>query len=223
MTQGQQQDSRETHCASTAWTASVALKMALQRIRAFVRQHPFVTGLVGTFLFIRLLSFGWSWILTPTVNPNPKDPITISGTFPFDRGLELVFEQSAQTTTPWVNRRCGIFISEVGVPCRGGNVEVRPKQVNTKHYEVTFFRDYYLPGIAGWKHSGFGYRVQIAGSSSKLMSGLGSRFSEIRCLSVPSSEGRFTCIHTFDAGPSIRNKDDRYFKLNFSVDVEKLK
>lgn len=198
-------------------TPVTRLRQGLRTLFKFLRRHPVITALCGIYLIFKLIGLVWGWILTPTINPHPQDPITISGTFPFDKGLDLVFDHDARSTAPWMAQICGWGLRDAGVPCQGGHQEVRPKKVDPTHYEVTFFRDHYLPGIAGWQHSGFGYRVQVAGSQSRLMVGLGTRFKEVKCLSSPNPSGHLTCIHADDAGPNVWDKATRNAELNFTL------
>lgn len=97
---------------------------------------------------------GLGWVLTPTINPHPQELVTIKGAFPFDQGYEMNVYMGARTSTKWVNQWHGFPIPGRSI---GYDSEVLPItiiQIGSKNYEFSFYRDFYLPGIAGWRLSG---------------------------------------------------------------------
>lgn len=197
---------------------------SLEGVHAFLYKHPIISCLIGIYLFFKLIGTAWSWVLTPTINSNPQDPITLRGTFPFDKGFDLVFSQRATTTTPWVNRVCGMFVTDKGIPCHAGYQEVHPKKIDKNHYEITFYRDYYLQGIAGWVHGGFGQRAYTSDTSSKGTSGLGPQTNEMKCFDNPKDihkfNGALICVSRNEIGPSIYSKTIHQAEINFRLESE---
>jgi hypothetical protein len=191
----------------------------LQRLRKWMRKHWFVTTLIAIYLVYKCLGLAWHWVLTPSVNPNPQDSVTISGTFPFDKGFDLYFTQSAHTTTPWVNNECGRFTLGAGMPCHGGHVKVAHKKLDSTHYEVTFYRDYYLPGIAGWTHSGLGYTAQDAQSTKPgAHGGFPNRTTAVKCRVGPPEFNRdLACLELDKVGPDIYDPATRHAKVDFNL------
>ncbi|MDO8770928.1 MAG: hypothetical protein Q7K57_19910 [Burkholderiaceae bacterium] len=189
---------------------------AIRRARGLLLSHWFLTLLLGIYLLYKLLGVAWVWVLTPTVNPHPIDSVTIRGTFPFDKGLDLYPTQEAFTTTHWVNRICGILVSDEGIPCQGGWRNVSLQKTDAAHYEITFYRDYYLPGIAGWKHAGLGYSARNTGSSMRGGSRFPNRTTAVKCIDGSKEFDRsLICLDINKAGPDIYDQATRQADINF--------
>lgn len=217
MSERPQKDNADKEAASGAQVASVLSMHPSRGPRAWMRKHWIITSLIGIYLFFKLLGVAWSWVLTPTINPHPQDPVTIRGTFPFDKGFDLQFNQQARSTTPWVNRECGRFVRSAGIPCLAGWQDIPHKKVDATHYEVTFYRDYYLPGIAGWKHEGLGYTAQDAnGPKRGGNKGFPNRVTAVKCsVGSPAFNRSLACLELDQAGPDIYDKATRYAEVNF--------
>lgn len=200
----------------------------IQWLQQFPRRRPIVTALVltlvGLVLFFKILG---AWVFTPRLNPNPQDPITIRGAFPFDKGYDLVFNQGATTTTPWVNVVCGGFglITDwKGFACRSEEEILQPQRVDCCHYEITLYRDQYLPGIAGWEHGGFGFGSFVHGKPMRLVGALPRKSQEMECFDDPKhlrdARDALLCGRRGDSGSDIYNTSTRYTELNFRLRSE---
>lgn len=135
------------------------------RLLAWTRKHWLIT----TLLVLYGLSHVWHWMLTPTINPHPQELVTIKGTFPFDQGYEMNVYMGARTTTKWVNEWHGFPIPGRSI---GYDSEVLPItiiQIDSKNYEFSFYRDFYLPGIAGWRLSGLMMKMPKKGAAKSSM------------------------------------------------------
>ncbi len=192
----------------------------------FLSRHPLISVPLLVMGLIACLHYFWQWVVTASINPHPQDSVTVRGAFPFDKGFELAFIQSAHTTTPWVNVVCGGFgfIRDMsGTSCRGGKEVLLPRKLDCCHYEITFHRDHYLPSIAGWEHSGFG--VRATKGADRLMrgsfSGLARGATEMRCLDDPEKlvrlDGLF-CVGANSIGPNIYEKSTREVEISFRLE-----
>lgn len=190
-------------------------KEAAQRALALAQKYPVIVAIVTALLLLRLIGAAWNWVLTPTVNPHPKDLITLHGTFPFDKGYDLRPRQSTVTTTHWVNRICGLFVRDTGIPCHSRMVDVPLRRVGTNQYELDFYRDYYLPGIAGWRHAGLGYETRATGSMQRVPTkGFPNRTTEVRCAMLTV----FVCIEANSTGPNIYDPSVHKAEINFRLE-----
>lgn len=201
----------------------------IQWLQQFPRRRPIVTvlvlTLVGLGLFFKILG---AWVFTPRLNPNPQDPITIRGVFPFDKGYDLVFDQGARTTAPWASVVCGGFgltRGWKGFACRGGYETFLPKKIDCCHYEITLYRDHYLPGIAGWENNGFGFNSAVQGKPLIGGGGVPRKSTEMDCADsaerLRKSNGALLCIPEIDeSGPDVYNTSTRYTELNFHLRSE---
>jgi hypothetical protein len=119
-----------------------------KRLGRWARKHWVISGL----LLLVLLWWAYWWHFnTPIRNPWPKEAFTIKGRFPFDKGYELAFRFGVHGEASWHRRACGgwgFFTDEAS--CSGGWVYVKPRQIDGQHYEITLYRDYYLPGLVQW-------------------------------------------------------------------------
>lgn len=208
--------------------ADAAHNRLIQWLQQFPRRRPIVTALVltlvGLVLFFKMLG---AWVFTPRFNPNPQDPITIRGAFPFDKGYDLVFNQGAHTTTPWVNVVCGGFgfiRGWEGLACRGGDEILRPQKIDCCHYEITLYRDHYLPGLAGWEHGGFGFGSFVQGKPMRTVGSVPKKSKEMKCLDDPKIirdlSDSLLCIEISGSSPNIYDKSTRYAELNFHLKSE---
>lgn len=122
----------------------------LARLCAWMRKHWLITAL----LVLYGLSQVWGWVLTPTINPHPQELVTIKGAFPFDQGYEMNVYMGARTSTKWVNQWHGFPIPGRSIGYDSEAQSIAIIQVDSKNYEFSFYRDFHLPGIAGWRISG---------------------------------------------------------------------
>jgi hypothetical protein len=116
--------------------------------------------LLATVATLVCLPLAWNWLLTPTINPDPKDVLTITGAFPFDKGYDLALSHQAYTTNPVVNYVCGGFgmVRGVrGISCSSDLELIQPRKVDCCNYEIVLYRDRYLSGLAGWKLSPYAF------------------------------------------------------------------
>ncbi|MDO9199651.1 hypothetical protein [Rhodoferax sp.] len=176
-----------------------------------------------------LLPLIWKWVLTPAINPYPKDVLTISGAFPFDKGYDLILSQSAYTTNPFVNFVCGGFGAVrgmQGISCRSDLELVQPRRIDCCNYEFVLYRDRYLSGIAGWKLMPYHYRAysRETATSKGLMNGLPPKAVEMVC---PDSKedlvdlkGKLLCFDTKVEGPDVYDTKTHQVKLNFLLESE---
>lgn len=116
--------------------------------------------LLATLGILAFLPLAWNWVLTPTINPDPKDVLTITGVFPFDKGYDLILSQEAYTTNPVVNFVCGGFgmVRGIqGISCSSDLELIQPRKIDCCNYEFVLYRDRYLSGISGWKLSPYAF------------------------------------------------------------------
>lgn len=106
----------------------------------------FVLGAIG------LLIYAHSWLMRPKVNPHPAESTTIRGAFPFDRGLELRFQQSFYARNPLCKYTAKMFL--VFPQARVSREVLLPSIPVTNlgggNYEVKLFHDYFSAGFCDW-------------------------------------------------------------------------
>ena len=126
----------------------------------YVKTHKSISvffGVVVAWSAIELVMF------TAWKNPFASDMVTIRGKFPFHKGFELVFQQSAVGTARWYRRWCGGVRAEEAV-CRSGSELIQAKPVDDHHYELTYYRDGYFSLFAGWQSEVWMYRAYKKGA-----------------------------------------------------------
>lgn len=193
----------------------------LQRLPQWLGKHWLVSALLVLYLLLQAYWLAWSWVTTPTINPHPTDLVTIRGTFPFDKGYTMELYQEASSTTPWVNKWCGYPMSSEGFPCHGGWQTLTVKQLDPQHYELTFYRDYYLPGIAGWRHSGLGLSMPKTGAPKpRTGSGFPRISTAVKCFQSNTEAGDLICTELNLDGPDIYVPPTRNFEVNFYLKSE---
>lgn len=204
----------KTHAAALAGGAR-------QRLCQWMRKHWFVSTLLVLYLLLHGYWLAFRWVTTPTLNPHPTDKVTIRGAFPFDKGYTMEMFQEASSTTPWVNRWCGYPMSSEGFPCHGGRQTLTAKQLDSKHYELTFYRDFYLPGIAGWKHAGIALSTPRA---DKPRSGVAGGFPKgvkaAKCFDSEAADGHLICVDLKLEGPNIYVPPTSNFEVDFYLKSE---
>jgi hypothetical protein len=212
-----------------AHNSAAAHNRLIQWLNQFARRRPIVAALVlGFFCIVLFLKLFGGVVFTPRLNPNPQDPITIRGAFPFDKGYDLVFNQGARTTAPWASVVCGGFgltRGWKGFACRGGYETFLPKKIDCCHYEITLYRDHYLPGIAGWENNGFGFNSAVQGKPLIGGGGVPRKSTEMDCADsaerLRKSNGALLCIPEIDeSGPDVYNTSTRYTELNIRLRSE---
>lgn len=122
----------------------------------------------------------------PFVSPRPDDMVTMYGRFPFEKGYQLSFGHDAYTTSTLAGFICGGFgvvRGASGLSCRGGKRPVEVNQLDCCSYELKVFRDYYLPGVAGWVLGPLSYRISPAGAVGRTGGG-----------GVPVQSGTMNCV-----------------------------
>jgi hypothetical protein len=128
-------------------------------LKQWVAKHPKLC----TFLLIVVLwqAFWWHFN-TPIKNPWPDKPYTIKGRFPFDKGFDIVFGLSVSGDAKWHQWICGgIQVTYAG--CSGGTEYFHPQKTDSKNYQITMYKDYYLRGLPLWDESVFFYKQYKAG------------------------------------------------------------
>jgi hypothetical protein len=96
--------------------------------------------------------YGYSWLMTPSTNPNPREKILIRGVFPFDQGLELKFQEGYHTRNPICEYTARVFFffpqakvsREIGLPL------ISVRRIADTKYETEIFRDRLSPGFCDW-------------------------------------------------------------------------
>jgi hypothetical protein len=96
--------------------------------------------------------YGYSWLMSPRINPYPVKKLTIRGVFPFDQDLELRYAQSFYTRNPMCKYTARVFFivpqAKVSREIRLPMIPVRRTDKNS--YEVELFRDTLSPGFCEW-------------------------------------------------------------------------
>ncbi|MDT8992323.1 hypothetical protein RQP54_15730 [Curvibacter sp. APW13] len=194
----------------------------LQRLPQWLGKHWLVTALLVLYLLLQAYWLAWSWVTTPTINPHPTDLVTIRGTFPFDKGYTMELFQEALTSTAWVNKWCAYPMRSEGFPCHGGRQRLTVKQLDPQHYELTFYRDYYLSGIAGWQHGGLALRMPRADRT--FLRGGGESFpvstKAAKCSASNSADGSLICSALDLEGPNIYVPPTSNLEVNFYLKSE---
>lgn len=190
----------------------------LARLCAWMRKHWLIT----TLLVLYGLSQVWGWVLTPTINPHPQELVTIKGAFPFDQGYEMNVYTGARTTTKWVNEWHGFPIP--GRPI-GYDSEVLPItiiQIDSKNYEFSFYRDFYLPGIAGWRISGLMMKMPKKGAAKSTMLVAFPRFHKsLKCSESKRIASKpLICIPLDEKEADIYAPSTRNSKVDFYLESE---
>lgn len=154
---------------NTTSTNSVWMRLLLW-MKAFPRSHKIITLLILIYLLLKCVGFV---VFKPWVNPFADDLVTIRGSFPFDKGYELIFNQTLETTI--ASYFCGGTPLDTGP--RHCSKEVKdfiPKRIDGNTYELIFHRDQFFSGLAGWKFNALTYRVFRTGSSNPIGNSLHS-------------------------------------------------
>jgi hypothetical protein len=187
-----------------------------------MRKHWLITGVLFIFLALQSYSLIWSWVLTPSINPHPKDAVTIRGAFPFDKGYDLQVYHVAYTSTPWVNSWCGWPVPGRPISCRGGRQTLAVKKTDATHYEIVFYRDYYLPGIAGWEFGGLIYRAPSTRTQGE--GRIGGSFpwqnTAVKCFESDAPDRHLICLALDKTGPDIYKQPTRHAEVNFYLKSE---
>lgn len=147
-----------------------------------MKMKKIISGVVFSLVAIFILDL----VGGPFVNPRPDKMVTMYGRFPFEKGYQLSFSQEAYATTILAGFICGgfgIIRGPSGLSCRGGKRLVEMNQLDCCNYEVKVFRDYYLPGLAGWVLGPLSYRILAAGAVGRT-GGSG----------VPVQSGTMNCV-----------------------------
>lgn len=118
--------------------------------------------------------YGYAWLMHPKINPNPVEKITIRGVFPFDKGVELRYQQGYYTRNPLCSYMArAFFIFPQARVSREMSLPVIPvKRTSENSYEAEFFMDQVSPGFCEWTlrfvHFLVFYEGQLAGTSALL-------------------------------------------------------
>lgn len=120
-------------------------------------------------------SWAWNWLKKPTINPSPTQAITIRGQFPFSDKAQLHFGLSAKSTNPL----CSVATAQVA----GGVGAATSSDFKASHfpdgkYGIRLYKDYFNPGICGWRFSGFGYEIVDDNPRRFTYSGIGTNYSK---------------------------------------------
>jgi len=110
----------------------------------------------------------------PSVNPDPKRKIVMSGTFPYDRGFELKLDISFSTANPDCDetlRTLGLFpaakVRQTWV------TDVPVKKIGENRYSAEIAFDHLLPGRCQWTYAGMAYNISSKEYPSTSNRGLG--------------------------------------------------
>ncbi len=110
-------------------------------------------------LSLTLLAVGYasfvSWMLVPSLNPDPKNKVTLEGDFPYSKGLQVnaflrvysttrICESSNLVGRLFVSNRVQPSPASYDIP-----LEVTPLEGD--HYRLTYFTDVTRSGICGWQ------------------------------------------------------------------------
>lgn len=96
-----------------------------------------------------------AWIQVPSLNPNPKNKVTLEGTFPYSKGLRAHAVLRVRSTS-WVcessNLLGRLFVSSRVQPRPTyHDIPLEFTPLDGDRYRMTYFTDITLSGICGWK------------------------------------------------------------------------
>ncbi len=120
----------------------------MKRVTDWMKHHWLVSGLIVMAVVWQAF---WVYFNVPIRNPWPRETYTVKGRFPFDKGYDLVFMQNVYGGSYWHQRLCGMLSFRQLATCGGGGDFFKPRRIDDQHYEVTLYRDYYFPGLPGWR------------------------------------------------------------------------
>ncbi len=123
----------------------------MKRVSEWMKHHWLVSGLIVIAVVWKAF---WLHFNMPIRNPWPRETYTVKGRFPFDKGFDLVFMQNVYGGSEWHQRLCGMLSLRHEATCAGGGVFFKPRRIDSQHYEVTLYRDYYFTGLPGWTLDG---------------------------------------------------------------------
>ncbi len=176
----------------------------MKRVTDWMKHHWLVSGLIVMAVVWKAF---WVHFNVPIPNPWPRETYTVKGRFPFDKGYDLVFMQSVYGGSYWHQRLCGMLSFRQLATCGGGGEFFKPRRIDDQHYEVTLYRDYYFPGLPGWRldatnewplafQSGIGFDYE-----KSIVVSLGATPIAV-CSDQPKdlkrTEGRLMCMDQYD-------------------------
>ena len=112
-------------------------------------------------VFAISLFYGYFWLLSPSVNPNPHKKVVLRGAFPFNRGWDLRIQQSYFAQNPTCNQVARVFflIPQADVSRERMLPLISVSQLPGFRYEVEYFEDHFLPGFCNWQANFTYYRI----------------------------------------------------------------
>ena len=137
---------------------------------AWCKKHWFVSG----FLALMVVYAVVLQLYKPSVNPNPKRKIVMSGTFPYDRGFELKLDLRFSTADP----DCQETLLTLGLfPAakvkQRWQTDVPVKKIGENRYSAEIAFDHLLPGRCQWTYAGMTYNISSKEYPSTSNLGLG--------------------------------------------------
>lgn len=96
-----------------------------------------------------------AWMQVPSLNPNPKNKVTLEGTFPYSKGLRAHAFLRVRSTS-WVcessNLLGRLFVSSRVQPRPTyHDIPLEFTPLDGDRYRMTYFTDITLSGVCGWE------------------------------------------------------------------------
>lgn len=176
----------------------------MKRVSEWMKHHWLVSGLIVIAVVWKAF---WLHFNMPIRNPWPRETYTVKGRFPFDKGFDLVFMQNVYGGSEWHQRLCGMLSLRHEATCGGGGVFFKPRRIDSQHYEVTLYRDYYFTGLPGWTLDGtnewpLAFRSGIGFDYEKSMNTSLGKMPVVVCddrqEEVEKRMGRLFCTEQYD-------------------------
>lgn len=128
----------------------------VQKAFALASQHRMLTALV----MICSLYFGFHALVDPKINTAPSQKITISGQFPFDKGLGLALKVHFYSRNPSCKQMArAFFIFPATEVDRSADIDVPVKRLGANQYFAEVAFDQLSPGFCDWEYGGMSYQI----------------------------------------------------------------
>jgi hypothetical protein len=123
---------------------------------SIIRRHWVIT----TIIILGLLFVGYRWLMSPHINPDPKQKILIRGQFPFSQGLDLKLHVTYQSRNPICKQTVRVFWI---IPATSTKVDrlsalyLPTRREGEDRYSAEVMLDHFFPGLCDWQYGGMGY------------------------------------------------------------------
>lgn len=125
----------------------------------------FRSSVLAVLVLVPSSLYGYLWLMSPRINPDPQKRITQRGVFPFDRGWDLRVQQSFFAQNPTCSQIARVFflIPQAEVSREQILPSIAVTRLAGSLYEVEYFEDHFLPGFCDWTPNFTYYRIYAKG------------------------------------------------------------